>query len=97
LFAKVGAEYGVIAGYAEIRHTAQTWLDRANSVAVNARTIVNARLTLPFADKRGALGVEVKNITNNQIADAIGYPLPGRAYFVTLSYRFGAHAAAITQ
>jgi hypothetical protein len=31
----------------------------------------------------------VKNLTNDQTEDALGFPLPGRSMFVTVSYGFG--------
>ncbi len=34
------------------------------------------------------IGVEVKNITNERVADIVGYPLPGRSVYGTVTYRF---------
>jgi hypothetical protein len=38
--------------------------------------------------KRFKFTFEVKNLTNNQIADFRGFPLPGRSYFGTVEARF---------
>lgn len=34
------------------------------------------------------VGLEVKNITNERVADVVGYPLPGRSIYGTVTYRF---------
>jgi hypothetical protein len=44
-------------------------------------------VSLPWAGLRVAW--EWKNFTNDQTADALGFPLPGRSMFVTVSYGFG--------
>jgi outer membrane cobalamin receptor len=33
-----------------------------------------------------ALSGEVRNLSNNQVADLWGYPLPGRTFFLSLDY-----------
>jgi hypothetical protein len=35
-----------------------------------------------------ALTFEVKNLTDDQVSDALGFPLPGRAYFGTCAVTF---------
>jgi iron complex outermembrane receptor protein len=62
---------------------------KINPEIVGSRTYhgVGVQLTLPFADVRVAW--EVKNLTDDQTADALAFPLPGRAMFVTVSYGFG--------
>ena len=37
------------------------------------------------ASQRFHIGLEVKNLTGAQIADTWGYPLPGRAVFVSVN------------
>jgi len=32
------------------------------------------------------LALELRNVTNEQVSDVVGYPVPGRAFYVTLSY-----------
>lgn len=34
------------------------------------------------------LGFEVRNLTDKRVEDLVGYPLPGRSYYFTGSYRF---------
>ena len=35
-----------------------------------------------------SLTVEAKNLTDQQISDVLGYPLPGRSYLVSALYKF---------
>jgi iron complex outermembrane receptor protein len=34
------------------------------------------------------IGFEIRNLTNTRVEDLVGYPLPGRSYYLTGSYRF---------
>jgi len=34
------------------------------------------------------VGLEVRNLTSNQISDVSGFPLPGRALFGTVTVKF---------
>ena len=64
-----------------------SFLDRANLRPVRARVIQNAGAgLLLFRSVR--LTWEVKNLTDNQVADVWGYPLPGRGYFAGMSGQF---------
>lgn len=71
----------------ELAFEGGSFLDRANLRPVRARGIHNAGagLTL-FRSVR--LTWEVKNLTDEQVADVWGYPLPGRGYFVGASGQF---------
>ncbi len=66
-------------------------LNRAkiNPERVGSRTYhgLGVQLTMPWADVR--IAWEVKNLTDDQTADALAFPLPGRSMFVTMSYGFG--------
>jgi len=72
----------------ELSYTGPTFLDRANVDRVDARLLhaVGFELALPH---RVRLGVEVRNLTDDQTRDVADFPLPGRAAFVSLSYGFG--------
>jgi len=64
--------------------TDQNFLDRANQRIANSRQIHN----LGFSIRRApawSLTLEAKNLSNNQIEDVFGFPLPGRSYFLTMS------------
>jgi outer membrane receptor protein involved in Fe transport len=72
----------------EFDYIAKNFLDRANAFVVDQRMLHNVRLTvLPFGE-RLKLTFEVKNITDNQVEDFRGFPLPGRSFFGTIEGRF---------
>ncbi len=58
-----------------------------------ARQIYNCFFTyIPYRDlelqREFLLTFEVRNISNKQVEDLVGYPLPGRSFYLTGSYRF---------
>ncbi len=71
--------------YYEHSRESRHFLDRANLRPVPRRILhsIGGRIPLTAAV---ALSAEVRNLSNNQMADLWGYPLPGRSYFVTLDY-----------
>ncbi len=72
----------------EFDYIAQNFLDRANAFVVDDRALHNLRVTgLPFG-KSVKLTFEVKNISDNQVEDFRGFPLPGRSFFGTIQGRF---------
>jgi iron complex outermembrane receptor protein len=77
--------------YYDVDLIADNYLNRANTAAQHVSSRVYHGLgidvSLPWAGLRVAW--EWKNFTNDQTADALGFPLPGRSMFVTLSYGFG--------
>lgn len=69
--------------YYELSCESRHFLDRANLRPVARRTLH----TLGGALRRGGgleLAAEIRNLTGNQVADLWGYPLPGRAFFLTI-------------
>ena len=62
-------------------------VDRANLRPVTQRTLYNGGLRRALIPST-ALTLEVHNITDNQVADLWGYPLPGRSYSMTLNHAF---------
>ena len=77
--------------HCELSRESRHYLDRANLRPIAARTIHNMGASTGLW-RRAVLSWEVRNLTNNQVADLWGYPLPGRAYFLALKYEF-THAA----
>ncbi|RMF93570.1 MAG: TonB-dependent receptor [Nitrospinota bacterium] len=72
-----------------LNFTSGNFLDRANLVSVPSRTIHNLGLTVTPPGVKGlSLTFEVKNLTDNQIQDVAGFPLPGRAFFGTVDWKF---------
>ncbi len=70
--------------YYELSRESRHFLDRANLRPVPVRTLHNIGGRLALATEM-SLSVEVRNVSDNQIADLWGYPLPGRAYFLALN------------
>lgn len=72
----------------ELSFTSDNFLDRANLLEVPSRTIhsLGVRYDLPWMPL--TLTFEARNITDNQIADVAGFPLPGRSFFGTVAYRW---------
>lgn len=68
------------------------WIDDKYLDALNTR-VVNNRLrwdlegNYKIAEKY-RLSVEAKNLTNSQVVDVVGFPLPGRSFFLRLSANF---------
>ena len=80
--------------YYDVDLIAENFLDRANLIRVGSRALhgVGVDVTIPWGGVR--VGWEMKNLTDDQTEDALGFPLPGRAMFVTVSYGFGAPGAS---
>jgi len=72
----------------ELHYIASNWLNRYNTLETPARTIHGALASLRTPVSGLVLSLEGRNLTNNQIVDVAGYPLPGRCFYSTLSYRF---------
>jgi iron complex outermembrane receptor protein len=71
----------------EYRHLSSNYLNKYNSEKVDSRNIHNLGLTLyPLVGL--SLTVEAKNLSDQQISDVLGYPLPGRSYLVSVLYKF---------
>jgi len=71
----------------EYHHMADNFLDRANTVKISSRDIHNAGVS--FSPVKGlTLTAEVMNLTDEDIFDFIGFPLPGRSYFFKLDWSF---------
>src|SRR5262249_49210186 len=69
----------------EVNAIADNFLDRANVRRVGSRLLhdVGIEVVLPLAGVHVAL--EAKNAGDDHTRDALGFPLPGRALFVTAS------------
>ena len=75
--------YGML--YHEYTSMGDNYRDRANHSKVGKREIHNIGLSL-FLARDITLTFEVKNIFDKMYEDVLGYPLPGRAYFTTISW-----------
>ncbi|HEX4417597.1 MAG TPA: TonB-dependent receptor [Kofleriaceae bacterium] len=77
-----GAELG---GYVELDVTSGNYVDPANLVAIPTRTRIAAGASLGFDRGRVRLIVSADNLTGAQESDLLDYPLPGRAFYVTVA------------
>jgi iron complex outermembrane receptor protein len=76
---------------------ADNFLDSANTERVPSRALFNVGLVVAPPPLRGiAVGVEVRNLTNDLTRDLLDFPLPGRAVFATVSWGFGAADLSLT-
>ena len=75
--------------FVDVDLMAGNFLDVANTEFVSSRIYLGLGLdvVLPWHGVR--LSWEAKNLTNDQTEDVAGFPLPGRAFFATVSYGFG--------
>jgi iron complex outermembrane receptor protein len=71
----------------EYNYLSDNFLDQANIRKVDERNIHNAGISI-YPLKFTTLTFEVKNIGDEQVADVLGFPLPGRSYFGTLLFEF---------
>jgi len=63
--------------------TDQNFLDRVNQRVAKSRQIHNIGFSIRSVPA-WSITLEAKNLSDDQIEDVFGFPLPGRAYFVTL-------------
>ena len=86
---RVSLDLGRAEIYGEFSRESQHFLDRANLRTVPVRALYNLGGTVPLVEDI-ALSWELRNLTDNQVADLWGYPLPGRSYGVSVQYDVGA-------
>ncbi len=63
--------------------TDQNFLDRRNQRNATSRQIHNIGFSIQ-SKPLWSLSLEAKNLSDDQIEDIFGFPLPGRSYFITL-------------
>ncbi len=71
----------------EFQWMGPNYLDPANLSLVPGREIHGAAVRWNALDERLVLSAEGRNLTNNQISDVNGFPLPGRSFFVTVAFQ----------
>jgi len=71
----------------KLHYIGSNFLDRANMKEVPGREIHSISLeTKPLGD-RFLITLEGRNLTNNQIRDVSGFPLPGRSFYLTMGFK----------
>jgi len=72
----------------ELDYRSDVYLDRVESPAARVPGYTTHELSLDFALGRGGFHarIEADNLTDEQYEDVLGFPVPGRAFYITLSY-----------
>lgn len=68
----------------EYAASSETYRDRYSKVLVPRRAVHNVGGTLYLLSGKVHATLEAKNLTDDQVADLWGHPLPGRSYYVTV-------------
>jgi len=75
-----------LTGRAEVLAQSGQVVNRAATVTLPARAFLNVGvMALPWASPEVTVGAELKNLMDVQGSDLDGYPLPGRAAYLTLN------------
>jgi vitamin B12 transporter len=87
LHARISGGPWFLQGHAEVLFQTQQFTNRTGTLFVPTRAMVNLGVTVtPWKNPRVSLSAELKNLLNVQTYDYDGYPLPPRAFFVTLGF-----------
>lgn len=73
----------------------ENYRDRANlrRNLIPQRTLHGLALDVALPLPKLRLALEMKNFTDDRTQDVLGYPVPGRTFYATLSWGFGASAS----
>ena len=74
----------------DLQYIGDDYLDRANLQPVPERALLGASLSFARASGDLRYTVEGKNLGDSHVSDVGGFPLPGRAFFVSCDARLGA-------
>ena len=69
-----------------LHYIGPNFLDKANMQEVPGRRIHSLSFSLKDISGCFNITMEGRNLTGNQVRDIIGYPLPGRSFFITLDF-----------
>lgn len=74
----------------EMDYRGRVYLDQANTPTdefrISSRLIHTLRLVWKLVPDDFHIELEARNLTDEQSRDVVGFPVPGRAFFVTFSY-----------
>jgi iron complex outermembrane receptor protein len=87
VFARLEGKRGHARVFYEFQYTAANFLDRANLAPVGVRRLHGAGASWAWARDRFRVTAEGKNLGDDRIQDAVGYPLPGRVLAASLDVR----------
>jgi iron complex outermembrane receptor protein len=72
----------------EFQYLGANFMDRANLREADARSLHSLIFALRTPVDGLSLSVEGRNLTDQQVADVSGFPLPGRSVYSTIGYRY---------
>jgi iron complex outermembrane receptor protein len=74
-----------LGAYVDVDVTSGNYVDPANVVVLPSRVLVGAGASVGFDRGRVRVIASVNNLTNASAVDLLSYPLPGRAFYLTLA------------
>ena len=74
-----------LGAYVELDVTSGNYVDPANLVQLPSRALVGAGASIGTPGGRIRLIASASNLTGAQVSDLLSYPLPGRAFYLTLA------------
>lgn len=74
--------------WTETEFTSAHYIDGNNRISVPERHILGAGLSLQLLERRLDAVFEAKNLTDENVMDVMGFPLPGRLFFGRLEWKF---------
>ncbi len=84
-YLRLGTSIGPTHPYYEFNFVSGNYLDQANFDLVPSRAIHTMGFRYTWGEAL-ELGVQLRNVTDNQISDVGGFPLPGRSVFATVNW-----------
>jgi vitamin B12 transporter len=73
--------------YVDVTHVGSTFGDAANLVVISARTLIGVGLSSDLADGVLFATFSVRDLADRRGQDVLGFPLPGRTVFLSLTAR----------
>ncbi len=85
--ARVSGGFDWLKARAEVLFQSAQFTNRTETLSLPERAFVNVGLTaMPWKDPQVTISAELKNVLDVQTQDLDGYPLPPRAFFVTVGF-----------
>ena len=89
LYARVSAGPKIARAHAELNYQSSQFFNRTETLSIPARAFLNVGISSQvFSSPEVTASLEVKNALNVQTQDLDGYPLPGRAAYLTLRFAY---------
>ncbi len=88
LYARLDYRAFDLVPFYEVSFTSANYLDPSNRREVPSRTLHNLGLQYRAPSLPLTLTFDTRNLGDNQVADFAGFPLPGRSFFGTVSWRW---------